>query len=205
MADLNHARGLLAQGDQEGAVKELVDVLHRNGRNVDAWLLLGDLLEDPSERKDCYKQILKLEPNNQQAYLQLRLLGGTSSLKLNRPEVRRQEPAPAAAPPAEPAPVRPEFKPAPPPNGSDLSPELQLRSELPEKFELELEPEPVEEPDVDRYQVLREQASKTLKTVPGKATPVLGRTWKVLRTSKLVHVVFIILGIALAGTIFLSV
>ncbi len=205
MADLNHARGLLAQGDQEGAVKELVDVLHRNGRNVDAWLLLADLLEDPAERKDCYKQVLKLEPNNQQAYLQLRLLGGTASLKLNRPDLRRQEPAPAAEPPVEPVPARPEFKPAPPPDGSGVSPELQLRSELPEKFDLELEPEPVEEPEVDRYQVLREQAAKTLKTVPGKATPVMGRTWKVLRSSKLVHVVFIILGIALAGTIFLSV
>ncbi len=206
MADLNHARGLLAQGDQEGAVKELVDVLHRNGRNVDAWLLLADLLEDPAERKDCYKQVLKLEPNNQQAYLQLRLLGGTASLKLNRPDARRQEREPAPEPPAEPAPVRPEFKPAPPaPNGHGLAPEMQLRSELPEKFELELEPEPVEEPEVDRYQVLREQATKTLKTVPGKATPVMGRTWKVLRTSKLVHSVFIILGIALAGTIFLSV
>ncbi len=210
MADLNHARGLLAQGDQEGAVKELVDVLHRNGRNVDAWLLLADLLEDPAERKDCYKQVLKLEPNNQQAYLQLRLLGGTASLKLNRPDMRRPEREPAALPvaqaPAEPAPERPEFKPAPPAaNGKGLAPEMQLRSELPEKFELELEPEPVEEPEVDRYQVLREQATKTLKTVPGKATPVMGRTWKVLRTSKLVHTVFIVLGIALAATIFLSV
>jgi hypothetical protein len=204
MADLNHARGLLAQGDQEGAVKELVEVLHRNGRNVDAWLLLADLLEDPRERKDCYKQVLKLDPDNQQAYLQLRLLGGTASLKLNRPNGHRPEAAAEA--PVEPAPVRPEFKPAPPAaNGSGLSPEMLLRSELPEKSELELEPEPPEEPEVDRYQLLRQQATETLKTVPGKATPTLGRTWKLLRTSKLVWIVFIILGIALAGTIFLTV
>ncbi len=207
MADLNHARGLLAQGDQEGAVRELVDVLHRNGKNIDAWLLLADLLEDPRERKDCYKQVLKLDPDNQQAYLQLRLLGGTASLKLNRPNGHRPEPA-AVEPPVEsavePAPERPEFKPAPP-NELNLSPEMMLRSELPEKFELELEPEPVEEPEVDRYQVLRQQATQTLKTVPGKATPVLGRTWKLLRTSKLVRIVFIILGVALAGTIFLTV
>src|SRR5512135_2805161 len=121
MADLNHARGLLAQGDQEGAVKELVEVLHRNGRNIDAWLLLADLLEDPRERKDCYKQVLKLDPNNQQAYLQMRLLGGTASLKLNRPEARRQEREAVVEAPVEPAPARPEFKPAPPPNGSDMS------------------------------------------------------------------------------------
>ncbi len=205
MADLNHARGLLAQGDQEGAVKELVEVLHRNGRNIDAWLLLADLLEDPGERKDCYKEVLKLDPNNQQAYLQLRLLGGTASLKLNRPNGHHPEPVPVMPVEAEPEPMRPEFKPAPPPSSSDLSPDMLLRSELPEKFELELEPEPVEEPEVDRYQVLRQQASETLKTVPGKATPVLGRTWKLLRTSLLVRIVFIILGIALAGTIFLSV
>ncbi len=206
MADLNRARGLLAQGDQEGAVKELVDVLHRNGRNIDAWLLLADLLEDPRERKDCYKQVLKLDPDNSQAHLQMRLLGGTSELKLNRPDVRRPEREPVAEAPVEPAPEHREFKPAPAVvNGSNLSPELQLRSELPEKFEVELEPEPVEEPEVDRYQILRQQATETLKTVPGKATPVLGRTWKLLRTSKLVRFVFIILGIAMAGTIFLTV
>src|SRR5512137_1084421 len=133
MADLNHARGLLAQGDQEGAVKELVEVLHRNGRNIDAWLLLADLLEDPRERKDCYKQVLKLDPDNSQAHLQMRLLGGTSELKLNRPDARRVERGPVVEAPVEPAPERPEYKPVPAvTNGSKLSPEMQLRSELPE-------------------------------------------------------------------------
>ncbi len=204
MADLNHARGLLAQGDQEGAVKELVEVLHRNGRNVDAWMLLADLLEDPRERKDCYKQVLKLNPNNQQAQLQIRLLGGTSELKLNRPESRRVEQEPAVMP-VEPAPERPEFKPAPPPDDPNMTPEMQLRSELPAEFiTMEEEPEPAEEPEPDRYLRLR-QATETLKNVHGKASPVLARTWKVLRKSKAVRFIFIILGVALVGTIFLSV
>ena len=207
MADIKNARRLLAQGDQEGAVKELVDVLHRNGRMVEAWLLLADLLEEPSERKDCYKQVLKQDPNNQEALLQLRLLGGTAELKLNRPDGRRLDRETAPALPDEPveqAPERPEFKPDPVPSSTDLPLEMRLRSELPANFIEEAEPEPPEEPEADRYLRLR-QATESIKTYPGKATPMLGRTWKLMRTSRLVRVVFLILGIALVATIFLTV
>lgn len=211
MADINNARRLLAQGDQEGAVNELVNVLHRNSKHIEAWLMLADLLEDPHERKDCYKQILKADPNNQEALLQLRLLGGTAELRLNRPEGRRfdRESAPAQLEePVEPHPERPEFRPDPPPDAADLPLEMRLRSELPANFILEPEPEPEEEPVEDSTRRLL-QAREALKTYPGKAAPVvgktLGRTWKLMRTSKLVRVVFIILGVAMAATIFLTV
>ena len=92
MTNLSQIKQLVASGDQDTAIQELGRLLHADPQNVEAWLLLADLREDPYERKDCYKQVLKLDPYNEQAQLQMRLLGGMTGLKFNRPEVRRVEP-----------------------------------------------------------------------------------------------------------------
>ena len=104
MADINRARMLLARGDQEAATQELVDFLHSHGRNVEGWLMLADLVEDPVERKDCYNQVLKFDPDNQQARLQMLLLGDNPGLKFGKPEPRKAEKAPEP-PPELPAPA----------------------------------------------------------------------------------------------------
>lgn len=55
---------LIANGDVEGAVKLLVSALQSNGRDVEAWLLLAELMDDPVRKKDCYQQVLKWSPSN---------------------------------------------------------------------------------------------------------------------------------------------
>jgi len=97
MSDLSKIRSLVASGDQETAVTELVGLLRADPNDVDAWLYLADLRDDPQERRDCYKRVLKLDPYNEQAQLQMRLMGGTTGLKINRPDRRPAEPEPDGA------------------------------------------------------------------------------------------------------------
>jgi len=42
----------------------LISSLRLNGNDVEAWLLLGELIDDPAKKRDCYSQVLKLSPNN---------------------------------------------------------------------------------------------------------------------------------------------
>lgn len=64
MGNLDNIKKMIARGDREGAVKMLVSILRLNCNDVDAWLLLGDVIEDPAKKRDCYNQALKISPNN---------------------------------------------------------------------------------------------------------------------------------------------
>jgi hypothetical protein len=54
-------------GDREGARLELLALLKADPDNADAWALLAILLEDPAEQVECYRQILRIDPDNRQA------------------------------------------------------------------------------------------------------------------------------------------
>lgn len=77
MSNLDDIKNILAQGDKEGAIKMLVSSLRLNGNDVEAWLLLSDVIDDPTKKRDCYNQVLKLSPNN------LLALHGLESLTLS--------------------------------------------------------------------------------------------------------------------------
>lgn len=54
-------------GDREGARLELVALLKSDPENTDAWALLAILLKDPAEQVECYRQILRINPDDRQA------------------------------------------------------------------------------------------------------------------------------------------
>jgi hypothetical protein len=64
MNDLEKVKGLIARGDKETAVAQLASLLMEDRRDVEAWLLLGDIIDDPSKKKDCYHWVLRLSPDN---------------------------------------------------------------------------------------------------------------------------------------------
>lgn len=64
MSDLEKVKGLIATGDKETAVAQLASLLIEDRRDVEAWLLLGEIIEDPSRKKDCYRWVLRLSPDN---------------------------------------------------------------------------------------------------------------------------------------------
>lgn len=74
MSDLDQVKGLIAQGDKENAVVQLASILLENKNNLEAWLLMGEIIDDPSRKKDCYRWVLKLSPHNLFALTQLQEL-----------------------------------------------------------------------------------------------------------------------------------
>lgn len=54
-------------GDRDGARLELATLLTSDPENTGAWALLAILLKDPAEQVECYRQILRINPDDQQA------------------------------------------------------------------------------------------------------------------------------------------
>jgi hypothetical protein len=206
MADINRARMLLARGDQEAATQELIDVIHSNGRNVEAWLLLADLVEDPDERKDCYNQVLKFDPSNQQARLQMLLLGDKPSLKFGKSEPKRPEKAPQTLPetplpdviPLSPPPAREAL----PDRDPSISPEMLLRSELSSEPLLAENVEPAPEP-APRLPTV-DDIKETLNAYPAKITPVVKKSARKIYHNRLFQVLMAVLAVGIVLALFLS-
>ena len=71
MNDLNQIQGLIDRGDKQNAMALLASGLLKDKNDIDAWLLLGELIDDPSKKKDCYHWVLKLSPDHPQALTKL--------------------------------------------------------------------------------------------------------------------------------------
>jgi len=71
MSDLNEVKGLIAKGDHGEAIPLLASILLKDKDQVEAWFLLGELIDDPARRKYCYQQVLRLVPNHSQASVRL--------------------------------------------------------------------------------------------------------------------------------------
>ena len=74
MSDLDKVKGLIAKGDKENAVVQLASIIIENRQDVEAWLLLGEIIDDPSKKKDCYNWVLRLSPHNLLALTRLQEL-----------------------------------------------------------------------------------------------------------------------------------
>ena len=77
MSDLEQVKGFIAKGDREDAIALLASTLLKNSDHLEAWLLLGDMIEEPSRKKACYKQVLRLAPRNFHALTRLQELQET--------------------------------------------------------------------------------------------------------------------------------
>ena len=72
--DLDAIRNQINAGDREGARRGLAEFLDIDSDNADAWALLAILLSDPAEQAECYRQILRIDPENRQAEAWLNML-----------------------------------------------------------------------------------------------------------------------------------
>ena len=61
---LNNAREAISRGDKKTAQQILADILNHDNQNVDAWLLLADILDNPQHRIESLKRVLQISPNN---------------------------------------------------------------------------------------------------------------------------------------------
>jgi hypothetical protein len=67
MDELAFPRKLFSLGDKVGALEELARLIQKDPRNIDTWLLLADMVDENAKKADCYRQVLRLDPENQQA------------------------------------------------------------------------------------------------------------------------------------------
>ena len=74
MSDLATVQRLIAGGEREKAIGLLASILLNNREECEAWLLLGDLIDEPSRKKVCYQQVVRLSPQNSYAVAKLREL-----------------------------------------------------------------------------------------------------------------------------------
>jgi hypothetical protein len=64
MSDLNTVKALIARGDKEQTIGLLASILLKDTNDLEAWMLLAELLDDPTRKRACYKQVLRLSPDN---------------------------------------------------------------------------------------------------------------------------------------------
>ena len=112
MADLESIRALIAAGNRDEAMRQLARVLSTDPGDILAWLLMAQVIEDPARKADCYRQVLKIDPQNSEA---LQFLQPPAPSLLIQPT----SPPEAAKPPAStpiPKPSEPVAGRSPPPD-----------------------------------------------------------------------------------------
>lgn len=71
---LETIRQCINEGDLAGSKRRLVNLLREDPDNIDAWVLLATLFDDPSRQIDCYRQILRIDPDHRHAAEKLKIL-----------------------------------------------------------------------------------------------------------------------------------
>jgi hypothetical protein len=64
---LDPIRQQITEGDRQGAKRSLTAFLTENRRSAAAWALMAQLVDDPAQKADCYRRLLMVDPDNQEA------------------------------------------------------------------------------------------------------------------------------------------
>jgi hypothetical protein len=65
--ELSQAMEALKLGNLTGASQILSDLVSQEPNNADAWWMLFSVLEDPIEKFDCLKQVVRIRPDDKRA------------------------------------------------------------------------------------------------------------------------------------------
>src|SRR5688572_16697687 len=107
---LQQAVTAIKANDTSTGRRLLLEFLRNNPEHEHALLWLSALSEDFTEKRHCFKQVLKINPDNQNAKWALAKLDELEeAMTVNPTKTRRLPPAPT---PARPAPVTPTSTPA---------------------------------------------------------------------------------------------
>ena len=68
---IHQATEAASAGDIKTAIAILRDLIKQNPRNVDAWLALAEIVEQPEQAKQCWERVLQIDPDNQRAQQKL--------------------------------------------------------------------------------------------------------------------------------------
>ena len=74
LTPLEQAVAYYKDGDTEKAIQLLADLLVDNPRDENGWLWMSRCVTDPRQKKDCFEQLLRIDPHNEDALEGLWLL-----------------------------------------------------------------------------------------------------------------------------------
>ena len=104
---LRTAIRLLRKGERDAAFDLVKQELNDNPQNVDAWIVMAQLVDDPRRAIYCWKKVLDFRPDDVRARQRLIELGGLPSQSAQpAPVVPTRQPAPDVPPWASNAPRR---------------------------------------------------------------------------------------------------
>ena len=102
--EIEQAKALARQGNSQAAIALLSKLIRREASNVEAWLALADVVEEPDRVGFCLQKVLNLDPGNATALEKLsKMKGGSLSFEPARQAAarpRRQAVAAASRSPA---------------------------------------------------------------------------------------------------------
>lgn len=70
-SEINQAITSASLGDQKTALSILRGLLKKDPRNIDIWLALAEIVDNPEQAKQCYDRVLQIDPDNATARTQL--------------------------------------------------------------------------------------------------------------------------------------
>jgi hypothetical protein len=63
-SSIQQAKAIASRGDTKTAIAILRDLVRQNPRDVDAWLALADIVDNPQQARQCLERVLKIDPIN---------------------------------------------------------------------------------------------------------------------------------------------
>ncbi|NWG07181.1 MAG: tetratricopeptide repeat protein [Chloroflexi bacterium] len=85
------------QGDKNKAMSFLKEVLSANPKDIDAWLVLAAVMDDPQRKRQCLNRVLTLDPTNKLAREEL-LEMDRAAMGATPPFVPEEVPIPESSP-----------------------------------------------------------------------------------------------------------
>ena len=119
MATIHRAREAIARGDVDTARQLLAGLLHEQPGSETAWMMMATLVDQPDRKRDCLARVLRINPRNDAARLELEAMGAEPEPAETAPapevalDAEAEEPLPEPAPLAEREPEPAETAPAP--------------------------------------------------------------------------------------------
>lgn len=89
--EIGRAKKAASHGDYPGAQNILKGVLTQDPQNINAWLALADVVQNPEHAVECLQRVLKIDPGNQSAHHKLASYQHTPSRTFSEPTAQALE------------------------------------------------------------------------------------------------------------------
>jgi hypothetical protein len=104
MNDLEQIRKKFIEGDRIGARKDLIALIKTDAKDIEGWMLLAELVDEPERKRECYQRVLQIDADHPGARAGLASLEPSweavmpAVVERPAPAVETSKPAPVESP-----------------------------------------------------------------------------------------------------------